>query len=111
MDGILVPLFVAGAVATFVWGLTVVFGSGARQDKEKLAERLSGEGGQESLNPNQPYPNSKSIVLQTAVEGVPEFLAQQPFIQRLNRKVTQTYPERTFGKFLMICFIAGGVFG
>jgi tight adherence protein B len=110
MDGLLIPIFVAGAVATFVWGLTVVFSSGARKQREKLTERLSNEGGQEQQN--QAFANnSKSIVLQTAVEGVPAFLAQQPFVQRLNRKVTQTYPTRTLGKFLMIALIAGAVFG
>ena len=110
MDGLLIPIVVAGAVATFVWGLTVVFGSGARQQKEKIAERLSGEGGQDHLNPSIPL-GHKSIVIQTAVEGVPAFLAQRPFIQKLNRKVTNTYPNRTLGNFFAIALVAGGVIG
>src|SRR4051794_22576907 len=98
MDGLLVPIIVAGTVITFVWGLVSVVNAGQRGDKRKLAERLSGEGRtSESAIAASVSGQGKSIVVELEVKGVPASLAKRPFIQKLNRRVLQAYPERTLG--------------
>jgi tight adherence protein B len=115
MDGILIPILVAGTVATLVWGLVaVVTGIGAG-DRKKLQERLTGEGRTDaqgfSSTTGSIANGTKSITFQLQVVGVPAFLADRPFIQALNRRMLQGYPEKTFGKFITTCAIYGAVFG
>jgi tight adherence protein B len=119
MDGMLVPLIVAAAVATFAWGLIAIVTGSGRGERRKLQERLSGEGdggstgyGRNRGNSNDPL-GGKSITLQLDVQGVPEFLADRPFIQALNRRMLQAYPDKKLGTFLttsaIYAVVAGGV--
>ncbi len=111
MDGLFVPILVAGTVAAFIWGIvSVVTGFGAG-DREKLKERLTGDGKTDSFSPSTFANAGKSILHQVKVVGVPEFLAEKPFIQALNRRMLQAYPESTLGKFLQRAIICGVGFG
>lgn len=112
MDGILVPILVAAAVATFAWGIvTIAFASG-RGDRRKLQERLGGVSRLDSRRTG-PGGEGRSIILQLEVVGLPPSLARRPFIQALNRRMLQAYPDKTLGKFLtkaaLYALVLGGV--
>jgi tight adherence protein B len=110
MDGMLLPILVAATVALFVWGIAGAFTGSGRGQRRKLQERLSGEGTR-----FDPYGNGvggrQSILLELEVKGVPAFLAKRPFVQSLNRRLLQAYPDRTLGQFLTRALIIGSVFG
>jgi tight adherence protein B len=96
MDGLLLPILVAATVATAAWGVVaLVTGAGGGQ-RRKLKKRLSVEGRDEFTTA------ARSIVLELKVTGLPPFLARRPFVQRLNRRLLQAYPDRSLGKFLGI---------
>jgi tight adherence protein B len=110
MDGMLLPIFVAATVAMFVWGIASAVAGNGRGQRRKLQERLSGEGTR--FDPYGTGPGGRqSILLELEVKGVPDFLAKRPFIQSLNRRLLQAYPDRTLGQFLTRALIIGTVFG
>jgi tight adherence protein B len=114
MDGYLLPLIVAAAVATFVWGVISVAAGRGRGERRKLQERLGAEGnGGGSFNAGRRAADGvgKSITLNLAVQGVPAFLADRPFIQALNRRMLQAYPDKSLGRFLTTAAIYGAAFG
>ena len=115
MHGMLLPLIVATAVASFVWGIaSIVTGSG-RGERRRLQERLGEGNGQGSGRGRggggPPELAGKSITIKLDVEGLPAFLAERPFIQALNRRMLQAYPERSLGRFLMTAAVYAAVFG
>ena len=111
MDGLLLPILVAAAVATFVWGVVAAFTSSGRGVRRKLQQRLSVEGKQDAAAAGML--GNRSILVQLEITGLPDFLARRPFIQRLNRRLVQAYPDRTLAKFLMtagvIALAVGGL--
>jgi tight adherence protein B len=114
MDGLLIPILVASAVATFVWGLTAVIGGSGAGQRRKLQQRLSDTG-----RPSESAGTSsgglgqagKSIVIQLNVKGVPDFLKDRPFIQALNRRLLQASPESSLGNFLLAAIGLAVLFG
>src|SRR5688572_2329214 len=101
MDGILVPILVAASVGTFAWGLVAALTGAGRGERKRLQERLSGDGRLDFQGHTGGLgANGRSITIQLAVVGLPAFLAKRPFIQALNRRLLQAYPQRTLGKFL-----------
>src|SRR5690348_8972976 len=113
MDGYLLPLIVAMAVATFVWGVVSIAAGGSRGERRKLQERLGGEGnglGRDRRG-GAAAEAAKSITLKLEVQGVPAFLADRPFIQALNRRMLQAYPDKSLGKFLTSAAVYAAVIG
>jgi tight adherence protein B len=108
MAGELAPILIAASVALFVWSLSAMATGPGRGQRKKLQERLSGEGRTDSLGGGAA---GKSIIVQLEVKGVPAFLAKRPFIQTLNRRLLQAYPERTLGMFLGRAVALAVVFG
>ena len=110
MDGMLLPILVAAAVATFVWAVVAAVTGSGRGTRRKLAQRLSVEGRQDG---SAGALGNRSILVQLEITGLPEFLVRRPFIQRLNRHLIQAYPERTLPRFLGTAAVAalacGGV--
>src|SRR5687768_11707613 len=108
MNGILLPILVAATVATFVWGIVALVSGAGGGRQRKLKKRLSVEGRDEFANLT-----GRSIVIQLQVTGLPPFLARRPFVQRLNRRLLQAYPDRSLGKFLakaaVIAVVLGGL--
>jgi len=113
MDGILLPLIIAAAVATFVWGVVSIATGTGRGERRKLQERLgggdaNGSGGRGGAAVAEA---AKLITIKLDVQGVPAFLAERPFIQALNRRLLQAYPEKSLGKFLIGAALYAAVFG
>ena len=98
----------AAAVATFVWAVVAAVTGSGRGVRRKLAQRLSVEGREGGT---AGAPGARSIGLQVEIPGLPDFLARQPIIQRLNRRVLQAYPERTLLRFLLTSAIAAVAVG
>ncbi len=110
MDGILVPLLVAASVATFVWGIVAAVNGAGSDQRRKLHDRLAGDGRSDTLS--DAALAGKSITLQLEVMGVPKFLADRSFIQNLNRRLVQAYPDKPLGSFLTkVCLYALGFGG
>src|SRR5688500_18246773 len=96
MIDLLLPILVAASVATFAWvGVAAVAGATGGQ-RRKLQQRLTVDNRTDGLAAN----GGLSITVQLEVTGVPKFLARQPLIQRLNRRLVQAYPDRTLVRFL-----------
>lgn len=109
MTDLLLPILVAASVATFAWGLVAAAVGLSGGQRRKLQQRLTVDNRQDGTGPN----GGLSITVQLEVSGVPEFLARKPYIQRLNRRLVQAYPDRTLGRFLVRCGVyalaAGGM--
>lgn len=109
MTDLLLPILVAASVATFAWGLVAAVVGLSGGQRRKLQQRLTVDNRQDGTGPN----GGLSITVQLEVSGVPEFLARKPYIQRLNRRLVQAYPDRTLGRFLVRCGVyalaAGGM--
>ncbi len=107
MDGILLPLLVAASIATFVWWIVTVIAGSERGERRKLQERLNVEGRIDASSAS----GNRPITLQLEVKGLPPFLAERPFVQALNRRLLQAYPDRSLGRFLTMAAILAVVFG
>jgi tight adherence protein B len=103
MDGLLFPILIAAAVMLLIWSVARLAAGGPERQKRKLAERLSTEG----RHDGRPETEVRPITLRLEVVGLPPFLADQPFIQALNRRVVQAFPNTSLQKFLMISLIMG----
>jgi tight adherence protein B len=110
MDGILIPILVAATVATFAWGVVAVVAGAGGGQRRKLKKRLSLDG-RDELNSGPANGAARSILVRLEVRGVPKFLADRPFIQSLNRRLLQAYPDSTLGTFLTRAGIFAAVFG
>lgn len=97
MNGMLLPIAAAGSVALLVWWIAVFVAGQLRGEKRKLQERL----GTEQSGPRAATGEVLSIDLQGGREVVPEFLARKPFIQELQRRLTQAHPDTQLRKFLL----------
>jgi tight adherence protein B len=102
MDGLLLPIVVAATVATLAWAAVALVGGAGRGQRRKLKKRLSVEG-RDELAPGGGGGAGRSILVQLEVRGVPALLARRPFVQALNRRLLQAYPDRTLGRFLWTC--------
>jgi tight adherence protein B len=112
MDGLLLPLLVAASVATFAWAAVAAATGSGRGQRRRLQQRLSVEGRQDGGGGGGAGGTAgRSIVVQLKVTGVPEFLAARPFIQALNRRLLQAYPDRSLGRFLAVAATYAIVFG
>lgn len=109
MTDLLLPILVAASVATFAWGLVAAAAGLTGGQRRKLQQRLTVDNRTDGIAAN----GGLSITVQLEVSGVPEFLARKPYIQRLNRRLVQAYPDRTLGRFLVRCgmyaLAAGGM--
>ena len=110
MDGLLLPILVAATVATFAWGIIAVVAGAQGGQRKKLKKRLTLEGREDGGNPGGSA-GQRSILVRLEVRGVPKFLADRAFIQSLNRRLVQAYPDRSLGKFLTRAAIFAVVFG
>lgn len=110
MDGLLLPILVAAAVASFVWAVVAAVTGSGRGTRRKLQQRLSVEGGRQDGSAAA-MPGNRSILVRLEITGLPEFLAARPFIQRLNRRLLQAYPDRTLVRFLATAAVAAVVVG
>ena len=108
MDGMFLPILVAAAVAIFVWAVVAAVAGSGRGVRRKLQQRLSVEGRQDG---SAGAAGGRSIIVQLEVQGLPEFLARRPFIQRLNRHVVQAYPDQPLVRFLAKAAAYAVVFG
>src|SRR4051812_6913026 len=112
MNGMLIPILVACAVACLVWGVSALVGGAGAGERRKLQQRLSeARDGQSGGLGGGSGGLAKSIVVQSSVKGIPEALARQPFIQALNRRLQQGYPDSSLGKFLSIALGIAVSFG
>jgi tight adherence protein B len=108
MAGTLFPILVALAVATFAWAVLAAATGSGRGQRRKLQERLRGEGRHDAYGIGS---GGRSIVLQLEVRGVPRILAKRPFIQALNRRLLQAYPDRSLGRFFGFAAMCAVVIG
>jgi tight adherence protein B len=107
MDGLLLPILIAGAVGLLGWTAFTVISKLTDGQKRKLNQRLStGEPGKKAANAS-----TLSIVLPEEAANVPEFLARKRSIQTLRRKLAQTFPDVSPQKFLTFAVVLGAVFG
>jgi tight adherence protein B len=108
MDGLLLPIVVAALVATLAWGVVALVNGAGGGQRRKLKKRLSVEGRDEFAGAA-----GRSIVVELKVSGLPPFLTRRPFVQALNRRLLQAYPDRSLGKFLakavIYCVAVGGL--
>lgn len=109
MTDLLLPILVAASVATFAWGLVAAAAGLTGGQRRRLQQRLTVDNRTDGI----PAIGGLSITVQLEVAGVPEFLARKPYIQRLNRRLVQAYPDRTLVRFLVRCgmyaLAAGGM--
>ncbi len=101
MEALILPSLIAATVGSFVWGIIHALTGGEGIRRRKLAQRLSNETRAEQVSAV-----ARSITIQTEVTGLPEFVAQQAFIQRLHRRLIQAFPDTSLGRFLSL---AGGI--
>ncbi|HEX8912018.1 MAG TPA: type II secretion system F family protein [Humisphaera sp.] len=95
---LIVPLMVAAACALGAWGL---FGLARGPDKEKrrLAERL---GSDTAAAADEVSDQFRPLLRKTTVAGVPPWLADNPLVQSLNRKLLVALPSVSFPRFLLV---------
>src|SRR4051794_34767601 len=105
MDGLAIPIIVALAIGLGIWGLFKLLANPEGRERKKLAQRLSTEG---KLAAPVGF-ETRTVVRQVEVVGLPPALARQPFIQKLNKALLQAYPGTTVPRFLAVA--AGGCFG
>ena len=96
MDSLLIIL-ASMTLAVGGWAIFHVLTANARTERRKLHQRLSTE-----ARPENTVRTLRPILLPAEVTGLPEFLARSAFIQSLQRKLSQAYPEVTARKFLLI---------
>ena len=101
MTDLFLPILVAASVATFAWGIVSAVAGMTGGQRRKLQQRLTVDNRQDGTGRN----GGLSITVQLEVAGVPEFLARHPYIQRLNRRLVQAYPDRTLVRFLVRCAV------
>lgn len=102
MSDLLLPILVAASVATFAWGLVAAAAGLTGGQRRRLQQRLTLDN---NRSDGIPAIGGLSITVQLEVSGVPEFLARKPYIQRLNRRLVQAYPDRTLVSFLVRCAV------
>jgi len=95
MDGMMLPLLIAGTVGLLAWSLSRVAVSLRSSPQRKIKQRLSTDG------VSTQGPTNLSITMEEQAT-VPEFLATKPYIQQLRRKLSQGFPDTTLQKFLLI---------
>src|SRR5689334_20067434 len=96
MDGMLLPLIIAAAVALVVFAIVQITASLTDPEKRKLKQRLSTE----ARLDNGSSGGNRSITLAEQDMGL--FAGFSP-IEKLGRKLLQAYPEASLNKFLMLC--------
>jgi tight adherence protein B len=89
---------IAAAVGMLAyWGVIML--SAFTGDKRRIAQRLSNDSRPASGGPNL---SNLSVILPDEVGTVPAFLAHKPYIQQLQRKLTQVFPNTSIQKFFTI---------
>jgi tight adherence protein B len=101
MNGMLLPILIALTVILVVWSATQGILVLIKGDKRKLKQRLSQEG--HSGDAHQ----QASVVKQTEAPGLSGRLARLTFLNNLNRRLLQAYPDVSFARFLGLCAAAG----
>ena len=97
MDGMMIPVLIALAVALVVFVVVQVTTSLADPEKRKLKERLSSEVHGDSSSGG----GTRSIQIQEQDLGL---LGQFRPIEKLARKLRQAYPDVSLNRFLLLCF-------
>jgi tight adherence protein B len=92
----ILPFLVAITVILLIWGVYQVVG-GLSDERKKLAQRLSGEGGAtDGFDPS-----SLTVVRRIQViGGISGALAHLPFLGPLARRITQVWPSFSLAKFI-----------
>jgi tight adherence protein B len=93
----LLPLLVAAAVASFVYGAWKVAAALTDKERRKLTERLSTD---TRLDPAAA--SAKAIKIQLDSGSLPAILSRSQFFNELNRRLAQTLPGMSVTKFLSI---------
>ena len=103
MDSLLFPILIAFSVALGGWAAARLALERTQRGRRKLAQRLSMEGRGTDVGGLDPI---GSIVREVPVVGVPPWLAKQPLVKLLHRRLVQALPQTTLPRFVGI---AGGL--
>lgn len=98
----LFPIIVAVAVALFVWAVSAFIINLVRNERGRLAQRLSGVSGSTGETSQ-----AASIVVAADNEGLPTALANIGYFRNLNRRLHHAYPDASITKFLTLVFGLG----
>jgi tight adherence protein B len=101
MDGILLPILIALAVACLIWGAAQYILAAIKGDKRKLKQRLTQEDSADPLH------MQASIVTQSEATGLSGQLARLPMLNPLYRRLLQASPKTPFARFIGICLCSG----
>src|SRR2546428_1643600 len=97
MEGILVPILIAAAVAMFTLGVARVLRAFLHNEKRKLAERLSTDA---RIDPEAA--SARAIKIQLEQSELPPLVSRLHFLTGLHRRVTPAYPQTTLVRFLSL---------
>src|SRR5258706_14145448 len=92
---------IAISASLAVWAIAQIAFSYFSPEKNKIQQRLSN-----NWRPDIAAALNKPLTISLEKKQMPPFLARWPYMQRLNRKLGQAYPEAKLTTFLSIC---GGV--
>jgi tight adherence protein B len=109
MDSLILPILIAATVGLATLGLVKVLAAPERKDKRRLAERLSTDRPYDAVSSSSSGIAGKSITRRTEVVGLPPFLANLRFIQNLNVKLMQAWPDRKISNFLTVAALSGSL--
>jgi tight adherence protein B len=98
MEGMLIPILIAAAVAMLAYGVGQVISALADGEKRRLKQRLSTEN-----RPGDSQAANRSITIQEVSAGV---LGGIAVFDGLAKRLRQAYPDASFSKFLTICMTA-----
>ncbi len=106
MDGLMLPLIIAAAVALAVFAIVQVTASMTDGEKRRLKQRLSTENRPDMIGNSDV---SRQITFQQASAGL---LGNISIFDRIGKKLRQAYPEASLERFIAICVsIGAAVFG
>jgi tight adherence protein B len=103
MNGNLLPILAAAAVALLVFGVWQVISTLADPERRKLKQRLVAEGSRPASSDVQ-----RQITLQAEDQGLAALLTQWTYFDKLNSALIHAYPDMSLTKFVSIAAGIGG---
>ena len=103
MDSILLPILIAVAVAMMAWAIFAAAGGSLGGRKRKIQQRLVAE----TIAATESARLPSAITLRRQAPGLPGYLARMRFLEGLQRKLLQAYPDGTLSRFLLIASALG----
>jgi tight adherence protein B len=97
-NNLLLPILAAVSVILLVWGVAQVM-MGLKDDKERLRQRLSGEG---RVSEHFDATHFNVVKKQRIVGGVSGAIAYLPFTEKLGSRIAQTWPSFSLAKFTFL---------